>query len=75
MIKVNVEMHPDTSFVKVFGRKHKLSVDTLLIILDDIKEGKKIAAVKRLKEHTGLGLKEAKDEIDEFIKNITKNVK
>lgn len=41
-------------------------------ILDAIKSGQKIAAIKLYREHTGLGLKEAKEFIEELTDQLRK---
>jgi len=40
-------------------------------VVNEIWDGNKIAAIKLLREEKGLGLKEAKDTVDEYIRNDT----
>jgi hypothetical protein len=44
-----------------------INPDTATGIADDLEKGRKIQAIKKLREQTGFGLKEAKDIIDSFL--------
>lgn len=50
-------------------------IDSLhLAILNELKQNKKIAAIKLYKEHTGKGLRESKEYIDSLVNNTKKEI-
>lgn len=46
------------------GRQDGLAPDVVVAIQQDLRDGQLIYAIKRVREATGLGLKEAKDVVD-----------
>lgn len=46
----------------------------VLAIANEIKEGRKIGAIKKVREQTGWGLKESKDYVDKYNIDYTNNI-
>jgi Ribosomal protein L7/L12 C-terminal domain len=57
-------------FATALAYRNMLVVDTAPACDRDIREGRKIHAIKTVRAATGLGLKEAKDAVDEYAKTL-----
>ena len=63
--KLAVELakqHPSIFVKLVEGKKEKVMIDNnIVLILDDLKEGRRVDAVKGIRDYWGYGLKESLD--------------